>query len=189
MRKRRIYMMVALALCGCAEQAEFVYGQSVGGDLLALSSEDEGVHPSTAALDNPANPFRMAPVGEETRWDIQSAEDPVLAFYSWASTLARQPSGENQFYAAQNLQRVYNNGMAAQSELDLVRQLALKGYQAVLDHFPDSVTYDDTGTSTYDMATPAYQGIVQLGGTPTGGWVLLAIQSETGEGASRAVKP
>ena len=54
-----------------------------------------------------------------------------------------------------------------------VRGLAIDGYQSVLDNFPDSVTYDATGTIAYPLAPSAYAGIEALGGTVEGGWVRI----------------
>ena len=39
------------------------------------------------------------------------------------------------------------------------------------------------------MATPAFEAIVEMGGTPTGGWVLLSVKSGSAETGSRAVRP
>ena len=44
--------------------------------------------------------------------------------------------------------------------------MAIDAYQAVLDHFPDDVTFDATVTFSFGLATPAYNGIIELGGAP-----------------------
>ena len=47
-----------------------------------------------------------------------------------------------------------------------VRDLAIDAYQALLDHFPGSVSYLADGETTFDLEPLACQGIVDLGGTP-----------------------
>ncbi|MEZ4472835.1 MAG: hypothetical protein R3F60_19020 [bacterium] len=65
-----------------------------------------------------------------------------------------------------------------------MRDLAIAAFQAVLDDFPESVTFDATGTLAFGLATPAYEGIVELGGVPQGGWTLVA----TADGGRVAVR-
>jgi hypothetical protein len=84
-----------------------------------------------------------------------------------------------------NLLAVYQNGEASQLELPRVREQAIRAYQSVLDNFPDAVTYDATGTFAYDLVTPAYKGITEMGGTVQGGWTLVKLTN----GQDRAVKP
>jgi hypothetical protein len=69
--------------------------------------------------------------------------------------------------------------------LPVAEGLAIRAYQAVLDNFPESVTYDPTGKIPYSLATMSLQGILGLGGTPQGGWVLVKGE----DGADHAVKP
>lgn len=183
----RTWLLVATAvgLSGCYDRAAYVYGESLDGLTLQLISPDEGIYPDQSVLTDPSNPFALAPPGAETKWDIQSSGSHVAAFYSWATLLAREPNGEAQFYVGTNLLAVYQNGEAAQEELPTVREQGVRAYQSVLDNFPEAVTYDASGTFAYDLATPAYKGIVEMGGTVTGGWVLV----KTASGADRAVKP
>jgi hypothetical protein len=47
------------------------------------------------------------------------------------------------------------------------------------------VTYNNTGDIAYDLATPSYRAIIDLGGKVSGGWILV----QTAEGNTRAVKP
>ncbi len=172
------------ALSGCADGPPYVYGERVTGMTFAPFDDTVGVHPSDRVLSDPNNPFvDQAPFGE-VRWDIEASGDPVAAFYSWSTLLAYQAVGEHQFYAALNMHRIFDARRAAADDLDAVRQLAIAGYQAVLDEFPESVTFDASGDIAYGLATPSYRGIVELGGAPRGGWQLVA----TPEGGSVAVK-
>jgi hypothetical protein len=175
----------AVGLCGCYDKASYVYGQPMDGLTLQLYSENVGVYPDQSVLEDPNNPFRLNSPGEETKWEIQGSGDHVAAFYAWATLLARGPYGEAQFYVGTDLLNVYQNGEASQEDLPKVKAQAIRAYQSVLDNFPDAVTYDATGKIAYELATPAYKGIVEMGGTVQGGWVLV----KTANGQDRAVKP
>jgi hypothetical protein len=175
----------ALGAAGCSSDATFYYGESVAGLSLALSDPDEGIYPSPSALVDPNNPFAGAAMGDQTKWNVQSSGEPVAAFYAWATVNARQPYGESQYYVAFNLRATYEAKAAAVDDLPTIRAQSIRAYQTVLDYFPDAVTYDASGTIAYDLATPSYQAILDLGGKVQGGWVLL----QTAQGQPRAVKP
>lgn len=167
---------VALPLSGCVDGPPYFYAERVVGQTFVPFAETVGVYPSQVVLTDPENPF-AGPVGAETRWQIQAYGDPVAAFYSWATLLAFEPIGEHQYYVALSLHGIYDQGRAAEDDLDAVRDLAIAAYQSVLDNFPGSVTFDATGTFSFGLATPAYSGIVDLGGTPTGGWTLVTTEN------------
>lgn len=183
----RTWLLLAavVASAGCYDPAGYVYGVALDDVTFQLHSENVGIYPDTSVLDDPNNPFAQSTPGEETKWDIQSNAAAAARFYAWATLLARQPGGEAQFYVGINLVSVYQTGAASQADLPLVRTQAIRAYQAVLDNFPDAVTYDATGTIAYDLATPAFKGITDLGGTVQGGWVLM----RTASGGDKAVKP
>jgi len=170
---------------GCSKDATFYYEDSLSDLTLSLSDPDEGIYPSKAALSDPNNPFAGANVGGETKWQIQSGAGAIAAFYSWATILAHQPGGEAQFYVGKNLQTAFLSGDARVEDPAATQAQAIRAFQMVLDQFPDSVTYDATGKIPYDLATPAYQGILSLGGTVQGGWILVTKE----DGQKRAVKP
>ncbi len=189
MTKRTLIFALLVAMAGvgagCIEPGEPVYGESLTDAPFEVYDPSVGVHPSEKVLEDPNNPFATTRSGRETRFDIESYdENRVTAFYSWATWLATEPTGEHQFYAANNLKMIWESGNASQADLPLVRQMAIDGFQTVLDDFPDAVTYDVTGTITFELLTPSYQGIVDLGGTPTGGWVIIPDQ----QGIPRAVR-
>ncbi|MBZ4396199.1 hypothetical protein OWM54_26720 [Myxococcus sp. MISCRS1] len=183
--KTCLVLLAALAASGCYDRASYVYGESMEDLTLQVHDATMGVHPSTTVLDDPNNPFVDSTPGTETKWLIQANAGPVASFYAWATLLARGPYGEAQYYVGLNLLGVYQNGLASQQDLPVVRELAIKAYQSVLDNFPDAVTYDATGTIQYELVTPAYKAIVEMGGTVTGGWVLV----RTSSGADKAVRP
>lgn len=167
-------LCAAALLAGCYDTGSFVYGEAFEGRLYQVWTGDEGIHPDTSVLEDPLNPFADdVPFGDR-KWDIESSgASAVLKFYSWASILAVQATGENQFYTAATLHAIYDQGLAVQEDLPNVRVMAIDAYQAVLDHFPDDVTFDATVTFSFGLATPAYNGIIELGGAPQGGWRLV----------------
>ena len=162
-----------LVAAGCSEPGPFRYGSPLGEEPLRVFDESAGIHPSKAVLDDPGNPFARASSGPETKWAIESTGHAVAAYYSWATWLASEPTGEHQYYVAVNLGRIWSRGLARQEDLPLVREMALAAYQSVLDHFPDAASWDATGTFSFELVTAAYQGLLDLGGTPAGGWVLV----------------
>lgn len=167
-------LLAGSALAGCYDTGEFVYGEAFDGRLYSVWTGDEGIHPDVSVLDDPLNPFRGNVPQGDAKWDIESSgASPVLKFYSWASVLAVEATGENQFYTAANLQAIYDQGLAVQEDLPRVREMAIASYQSVLTHFPDAVTFDATVTFSFGLATPAYNGIIELGGAPEGGWRLV----------------
>ncbi|RKH13297.1 hypothetical protein D7Y13_10980 [Corallococcus praedator] len=183
---RTALLVAAVAsLSGCYDDPTIVYGRSLEDLTFVVTDPLMGVYPNTSVLDDPYNPFRLSGVGTETKWDIQSGASPVAGFYSWATILAQGPYGEAQYYVGVQLAAIYQRGLADQASLPQTREMAVKAFQSVLDNFPDAVTYDASGTIAYDLVTPAYKGVVELGGTVTGGWVMV----KTSSGADRAVKP
>jgi hypothetical protein len=172
----RSVALLALAVVACdAEPAPaWRFGVNITGLHFELYDDSEGIHPSDVVLDNPRNPFRDTFIGEEAKWEILSEGGNAGGFYAWATLLARDPTGENQFYAAVKLAHIYAAGEAPEGQRETVRLMAIAAFQSVLDNFPDSVTYDATGTIPSRLATPAYLAIEELGGRPAGGWVLVA---------------
>jgi hypothetical protein len=86
--------------------------------------------------------------------------------------LATIPVGENQYYTATKLRDIYRANEVPQEDREIVRQMAITGFQRVLDCFPDSVFFDVTGTFSRRLATLSYVEILELGGAPEGDWVL-----------------
>lgn len=169
-----ITLGVALFGAACLDAPEYYYGESLIDTRFVIWSLDTGVHPSRAVLDDPSNPFRASPPSAEMKWQILQYGGDAATFYAWATLLALQPTGEHQFYTAQALERIERNGAVTEVERPYVRQLALDAYTAVLVHFPESVTYDPSGTIAYRLAPTAYDAIVALGGSPPPGWVRVA---------------
>jgi hypothetical protein len=174
---RWILLVLLLSASACGDDGEFRFGENLSGLQYEFYDVKEGVHPSTVVLENRRNPFRNAAIGTDTKWEILSSGGNAGAFYAWATLLARAPTGEHQYYTATKLRDIYNAREVEGPQLDLVRQMAIAGFQAVLDEFPDSVTFDSTGTQTFRLATPALMGILDLNGDVNGDWVLVVDQN------------
>ena len=160
-------------LVGCLDEpARYLYGQDLDDLELELWTRSVGVYPDTSILEDPNNPFVSGGYGD-LRWDLTADAAWVPAFYAWGTHLAYEPSGEAQFYTAGSLGQIHARRQADPEDLYFVRALAIAGYQALLDDFPDSVTYDATGTIAYRLAPLAYQAILDLGGEPQGDWILV----------------
>lgn len=170
MRTTLPVLFVGLGACE-VPAPEYEYGVVLGDLELELFSENVGVFPDTSVLYDPNNPFRDGVTGD---MKFQILDDgPIAGFYVFATVLAREPTGENQYYTANQLQQVFALGLAEADELALVRDLAIRGYQNVLDVFTGAVTYDVTGRIAYDLMPLAILGIEALGGEPANGWKLV----------------
>ena len=167
-------IIVSSVLNGCVEAPPYYYAEVIKGKEFIPFHDQVGIYPNISVINDPNNPFRGHSIGSETRWMIESDGDPVAGFYSWATLLASIPTGEHQFYTALNLKSIYQQEQTQEMYLDQVRLLAIQGFQAVLDYFPNAVTYDQTGKIPYGLATLAYQNIIDLDGVPQGGWTLVA---------------
>ncbi|MBT8105516.1 MAG: hypothetical protein HKP05_07735 [Woeseiaceae bacterium] len=124
--------------------------------LLNLACAEVGVGFETCVLEDPANPYAFIPTFEfnvndpdgPSKFELNNAipAGPTGAkarFYLWATALARQPSGENQWYTARALHELFD----ANSD-ELIRNQALKAYQAVLQIFYGSFTVFEFGPVT-----------------------------------------
>lgn len=160
-------LALTLPLAACVDEAATWRD---GDDLTSLRfspyTADVGVYPDTSILDDPNNPFAGAidPNGE-LKWDINDSGCD-RAVYSWATVLALQPTGEHQYYTAGCMKALYDGGRVADEDLYMVWLLAVRGYDQILQEFPDSVTFDATGTIAYPLAPLALQALEDLGAVP-----------------------
>ena len=177
-------LSVVLLGAGCIDEpGEFRYGTPIWEVELVLTGPTMGVDPDTSMLDVDENPFPGAP--GEARWELLADSQFVGSFYAWGSTLAVGPYGEAQFYTALSAHSIYDLELTDTEDLVWMREIAIGGYQRMLDEWPDAVTYDITGTIAYPLAPSAVQGIQALGGRVEGGWILI----ENDEGEVVAVQP
>ncbi len=183
--KKLLIIAIALIVVGCdTDPVEFRFGENITGLRFELFDESEGIHPSEVVLINENNPFRNVAISNESKFKILAEGGNAGGFYAWATLLARIPTGEHQFYAGQKLADIFAANEVDEEDLETVREMAVAGYQSVLDNFPDSVTFDATGTLSFRLATPAYKGIVELGARVQGDWVLVT----TPDGGEEAVQ-
>lgn len=160
----RILTLTLLAACA-PEPATWRTGEDLRDLRFDPYTADVGVYPDTSILDDPNNPFAdgLDPNGD-LKWQVNDSGCD-RAVYSWATALAIQPMGEHQFYTAGCMQDLYEGGRVADEDLYLVWTLAVRGYEAILEEFPDDVTYDATGTIAYPLAPLAEQALLDLGAT------------------------
>jgi hypothetical protein len=141
---------------------------------------DPALGDPTCVLKDPENPFRTASIPEfdvnnpdaPTKFDIlppagpgrcpvvppdPPAGDPSYMplgekaeFYFWATALARRPSGENQYYTARALHKLWTVQVANGFGDPLIQDQAKRAYRAALDYFFNGVTF----FSTYSFPFP-----------------------------------
>ena len=167
------FVLVVLAVACGGDSEEYRFGFNTTGIEFVFFNIDEGIFPSKVTLTNPNNPFREYAIGSVTKFDILDDGGNAAAFYAWAVVLAGEPTGENQYYAATKLRDIFLSDEVAEDDREIVRDMAIEGFQRVLDCFPDSESFDVTGTFPRKLATPAYQNIVDLGGRVQGDWALV----------------
>lgn len=162
--------------CGNVDPAEWRFGENITGLRFEIFDEDEGIHPSKVVLLNPRNPFVDAPIGPVTKFQILAEGGNAASFYCWATLLAGQENGENQFYAATSLRGIYDAKEVDERLLPAVKDMAIRAFESVLKNFPDAVTFNAQG-AFFRLATPAYKAIIDLGGERPQGWVLVTTPS------------
>jgi hypothetical protein len=171
-RTKHLVLGLLMTIAACGEDPEFRFGENITGIQFELFDVTEGIHPSKVTLQNPRNPFREFNISDDTKFDILTDGGNAGAFYAWATLLANVPIGENQFYTATKLRDIFLANEVPPEDRGVVQQMAIQGFQRVLDCFPDSVFFDVTGTFSRRLATPAYLEILGLGGVPQGDWIL-----------------
>ena len=164
---------LVLVAVACGDDPEYEFGFNITGIEFELFDPTEGVHPSKVTLNNPKNPFRESGVSNDTRFAILGDGGNAGAFYAWAWLLAKIPIGEHQFFTAVKLRDLYESNEVAEEDRETVRQMAIDGFQALLDCFPESLLFDASGTITQRFATLAYGQILDLGGVVQGDWVVV----------------
>ena len=182
--------LALLLAVGCEAESTYLTGIDLESVPYPDTSSSMGIHPDTSVLDSKDNPFRYG-ISGNTKWDIldlclgPSLESCVATFYGWATQLAVEPIGENQFYTAEVLRRIFERELVSLADLPDARDRAIAGYQAVLDHFPDSSScVTATCESRYYLGPLAYYGILDLGGTVEGGWFVV----EDTDGVTRLMR-
>jgi|GEM_PF-741112 len=176
---------LAVLLVGCEiDPPEYQFGFNITGIDFVLYNENVGIHPNQDVLLDDNNPFKDTGVGADTKFEILSSGGNAGAFYAWATLLANQPNGEHQFYTAIKLRDLSESGELDDATSSIVREMAIRGFQAMLDNFPEAVTFDASGTISTRLATFAFNEIIGLGGSVQGDWELVS----TPAGGTTAVR-
>jgi hypothetical protein len=146
--------MLILVLSGCGEvdddDGTVVNTVALPTDdtiPLDLYCEDIGIFTETCILDDPANPYATSPLSVDLKFELDADAPSFTAkFYLWGTALAKGigAPGENQFFVALNLHRMW-----ASSNSELTRLQALRAYRSYLDNYFNSTTFFEiTFTST-----------------------------------------
>ena len=140
-----IVLISALVISGCGrdtDDGDVVNTTALPTDdtiPLNLECEDVGLAGEDCILEDDNNPYARATVTEDTKFELDAdAPSATAKFYVWGTALARSAGapGENQFYTALNLHRMW-----ASSNSELTRLQALKAYRSYLDNYFNSVTF------------------------------------------------
>ena len=113
--------------CSSPDAPDYLYGHNLTEIEFELTDLAMGVYPDQSVLDDPNNPFRESSIGLDTRWDIHDNANDAAGFYSWATLLAKQPNGENQFYTGLKLRALSEGGELPAVHEPLVRDMAIDG--------------------------------------------------------------
>ena len=158
-----ILLTLMAIILTCSQPVTWLEGEELLGsaDKIELLSTNEGIYPDTSVLENYNNPFRSVYISEDMQWNIEDLGLTYLAtqYYMWATVLARGPYGVPQYYTAQKL------------ELAGFTNQAIRGYQTILDVWPDSNIYEANGDSK-KLGPLAYEAIEALGYEPQG-YILI----------------
>jgi hypothetical protein len=140
---------VVITACSDIEGGDVVDQTSLPVDSnINLYCEDAGIFPDPCILDDPANPYARANVSEETKFELNDgAPSAKSRFYLWATILARNPSGENQYYTALSLHEVYS-----ETASPVIQAQTKKAYRSVLDNFFESATFFVVPVTEGDVA-------------------------------------
>lgn len=171
------HMFLLLAnLLGCAPQPYYYHGFNLWSIEFVLISPEQGIYPNTDILSDPNNPFSQ-PLFDD-KWEIEAFGYPPASYYAWATQLAVEPIGENQFYTAQALTNMYTLDLVDAHEKFYVWDMAVRAHEAVLLHFPDSVSYLADGVSSFSLAPLSYQALVDLG-ADVSNWQITTLDNGT----------
>lgn len=148
-----IALQVALLFACGSDTSNRLNGERIELPLdysLRLYCPDVGIHEEDCILEDPNNPYARAAVNDETKWDLGAASPSAKSdFYLWATAQARSPRGENQYYTAVALHKLYSQGGA-----ELAREQAKRAYRAVLDNYFGAVTFYIIETPSGDRKLP-----------------------------------
>lgn len=142
-------LMATALLSGCEVEDED--GNAVGNinlpqkARLDLFCDDVGVGFEPCVLDDPENPFADVAINDDSKFVLfETIPSNLSSFYLWATAQALGPRGENQYYTALSLHRLYGDSIVAGEDVsaqEIIRDQALKAYKALLDNHFNEVTF------------------------------------------------
>ena len=172
MKNILLYMLIAflliVAACGVAPKDPYYLNKvALSTKPLVLKSPNEGIYPDTSVMDDEDNNFHDFHVRGDwnlLKWDIQQLDTRYARekFYVWATFLTLEGWGEPQFYTAKAIHEL----AVRDSSLQLTNH-AIKAYKNCLEYFFEDMTYT-TGGWPMAINLMCYDGIVELGGQPSG---------------------
>ena len=137
-----------LSVIACSDGDEVGDGRILNNMVLPVDNEitlqcpNVGIGGEFCILDDPANPYARAAIDDVTKFELAPNSPSAKSdFYLWGTAQARNPRGENQYYTALALHRIYTRGT---SNMD-VRIQAQRAYRSVLDNYFGSVTFFKIG--------------------------------------------
>lgn len=136
----QLALLSALTGCGGGSGGQVVNTIELPqSTYLNLYCPSVGIADEECILFDPENPYARAAITDATKWDLADASPSAKSdFYLWATALAKNPTGENQYYTALSLHKLFTQGGS-----ELAREQAKKAYRSLLDNYFDSVTYYD----------------------------------------------
>lgn len=164
--------LLVVSLLGCAPQSYYYHGINLLSIEFTLASDEHGIYPNSQILGHETNPF-PDPLFD-AKWEIESFGHPPASYYAWASQIAVEPTGENQYYTAMALTNLYQFDMVDEYERYYVWDMAVRAHEAVLLNFSDSVSYLQDGVSSFPLAPLSYAALETLG-ADVSDWVKLSL--------------
>lgn len=128
-----------LLTAGCEVESDLVQQpvQLPIDSTLNLYCEDVGLFDEKCILDDPENPYAIVNITEENKFELNDdAPSAKSRFYLWATALATNTNGENQYFTALSLHELY-----AESGSPTIQEQAKKAYRSVLDNHFLSATF------------------------------------------------
>jgi hypothetical protein len=140
-KKLVLGVLTGAFLMGCApdpDSGDNISTQALPTDTaLKLQCEYAGIYQEACILADPDNPYATIDINDINKWDLNDDTPSAKArYYLWASALARNSSGENQYYVARALQELY-----ALSGSELAQAQSIRAYRSVLDNYYGTITF------------------------------------------------
>ena len=169
---------LVVSLLGCTHPQPVYYeGLSLASIEFVYVSPEHGTHPNTGILSDSNNPFAGSALWDD-KWDVETYGHPPASYYAWATQLAVEPVGENQYYTASALTSMYNFQTVDLDYLPLVWKMAVNAHLSILENFPHSVSYLADEITSFQLAPLSYEAL-ELLGADLSGWTMVTADDGT----------